>query len=800
MKILILSCKTGGGHDAAGFAVKERLELEGHEAIVFDYLTLAGERVAHRVGNLYVNTVKKAPRLFGIVYQIGMFVSRIMSKSPVYFVNGKMAKYLTSYLKENHFDAIVMPHLYPAETITYMKKKNVKLPLTVGIATDYTCIPFWEETCCDYYVIPHKSLIKEFSKRGIPSEKIEPLGIPVSPEFLLSINKKSARLKLGLPPEKPLFLIVGGSMGAGRIKNLTQAVWQVNAENAGGVVICGSNKKVYDKLRRKYRNNEKVYIIGHTKRMPLYMKACDILYTKPGGLTSTEAAVSEIPMIHTQPIPGCETANRKFFRKTGMSLSSKNIIRQAVLGKKLLNSPAVMQKMKDAQKQMIAKEASKEIVRLIEKGVRAHSNELKSDHVGTERIAYVKDNTKAMLYRLWMIKEAKKEIIMSTFEFHADDGGKNVIAALLHAAEQGVKIRILVDGITGFLELKKSPWFQAFDMHENISIKIYNAVCFSNLWRIQKRMHDKYLIIDDNMYLLGGRNTTDLFLGNDSSKKNIDRELFVYETKLSPDSSLVQLKAYFEKIWKLPECTYYQSKKGTEKKFLRRKYSVLRERHEEIYSEFPNANEKQDWIANTMETQKVTLLTNQIEAKKKQPKLWKTLNKIMLTGNKIIIHTPYIVCGREMYRDLRELTKKVDSVKIITNDMASGANPWGCSDYLNERKKIWKTGVKVYEFLGNYSSHKKIILVDDRISILGSFNLDMRSTYLDTELMLAVDCARLNQILQKEAESDIERSRVMGPDGVYVYGKNYKKKKLTRKKRLTYAIIRTIIRPIRHLL
>ena len=449
---------------------------------------------------------------------------------------------------------------------------------------------------------------------------------------------------------------------------------------------------------------------------------------------------------------------------------------------------------------MITKYASKEIIKLIEKGAKTHSYEVKSDHVGTERIAYVKDNTKAMLYRLWMIKEAKEKIIMSTFEFHADDGGKNVIAALLNAAEHGVKIRILVDGINGFLELKKNPWFQAFDMHENISIKIYNSVCFSNLWRIQKRMHDKYLIIDDKMYLLGGRNTTDLFLGNYSSKKNIDRELFVYETKLTPDSSLVQLQAYFERIWKLPECTYYQCKTRSEKKFLRKKYSVLRERHEEIYSEFPNANEKQDWIANTMETQKVTLLTNQIEAKKKQPKLWKTLNKIMLSGNEIVIHTPYIVCGREMYRDLKKLAQKVESVKIITNDKASGANPWGCSDYLNERKKIWKTGVKVYEFLGNYSSHKKIILVDDRISILGSFNLDMRSTYLDTELMLAVDCARLNQILQEEAESDIERSRVMGMDGVYKYGKNHKKKSLTYKKRLTYAAIRTIIRPIRHLL
>lgn len=61
MKVLILSCKTGGGHDAAGFAVKEALEQKGHEAVMFDYLTLAGQKVSDTVGDVYVNTVKRCP-------------------------------------------------------------------------------------------------------------------------------------------------------------------------------------------------------------------------------------------------------------------------------------------------------------------------------------------------------------------------------------------------------------------------------------------------------------------------------------------------------------------------------------------------------------------------------------------------------------------------------------------------------------------------------------------------------------------------------------------------------------------
>ena len=92
MKVLILSCNTGGGHNAAGSAVKERLLAEGHEAEVFNYLTLSGKRTSRLVGDLYVDIVKGAPRLFGAAYHLGMAVRRISKKSPVYYANAVMGK------------------------------------------------------------------------------------------------------------------------------------------------------------------------------------------------------------------------------------------------------------------------------------------------------------------------------------------------------------------------------------------------------------------------------------------------------------------------------------------------------------------------------------------------------------------------------------------------------------------------------------------------------------------------------------------------------------------------------------
>ena len=188
-----------------------------------------------------------------------------------------------------------------------------------------------------------------------------------------------------------------------------------------------------------------------------------------------------------------------------------------------------------------------------------------SDTAGTERVAYINDNTDALLYRLHMLDEAKDEIILSTFDFNADKSGQDMMASLLHAADRGVSVRILVDGISGFLDVKRNPWFQALASHENVSIRIYNPINLLKPWNLQARMHDKYVIVDQKMYLLGGRNTTNLFLGDYSRSKNIDRELFVYETAENDSSSIRQLTDYFESVWALSDSKEYTCKKNDQK-------------------------------------------------------------------------------------------------------------------------------------------------------------------------------------------------------------------------------------------
>lgn len=130
-----------------------------------------------------------------------------------------------------------------------------------------------------------------------------------------------------------------------------------------------------------------------------------------------------------------------------------------------------------------------------------------SPSTGSERAAFVRDNGDALQYRLSMMAQAQDEIIMSTFDFSPDEAGREVIAALMSAAERGVRVRLLVDGISGLLDMSGNPYFRALASTENVSVRIYNPVNLLKPWKLQARMHDKYIIVDDSLYLLGGRNT-----------------------------------------------------------------------------------------------------------------------------------------------------------------------------------------------------------------------------------------------------------------------------------------------------
>lgn len=411
-----------------------------------------------------------------------------------------------------------------------------------------------------------------------------------------------------------------------------------------------------------------------------------------------------------------------------------------------------------------------------------------------ERVLSIEGNLEPLLWRLRLFDRAEKNIVYSTMDFRNDNSGVDILAALLAAAERGVKVRLLVDGLRCMYFLR-SKEVKALIANENAEVRAYNPFDLWRPWRCQARLHDKYIIIDDEIYTLGGRNTNDLFLGNYGGRQNIDRELLVWNPQ-KKGGSLRDVKGYFEKMWSSEFCVSQIVKKSYagSQEDLRLRYEKLREIYTEAF-QFYDLNEL------TYAAQKVTFLSNQQVPYNKEPVLWHCLNRVMAEGEDVLIQTPYLILSREMHDDLFRLASdRKRRVRVITNAVETGANIWGCSDYLNNKKRLLQTGIDIFECVSRDSCHLKCIMVDNSLSLVGSFNFDMRSCYLDTELMLAVDCSELNRELREYAGSGIDKSRHITADGLIGKGCRYEDIPLPKIKSALYAVLRYIIRPIRFLL
>ena len=472
-------------------------------------------------------------------------------------------------------------------------------------------------------------------------------------------------------------------------------------------------------------------------------------------------------------------------------------------------------------------------------GTRTKSRELLSLPVPVAaRIGLIDTNEAALEWRLRLINSAQEEIILSTFDFRADSSGTDILAALLHAAQRGVQIRLIVDGINAQLHLTGRSVFQALAAHENVEVKLYNPIRLFKLWTINYRCHDKYLIVDRASYIMGGRNTSDLFLGSGgTSRRNTDHEVVVHDAvgieELRADTactvsaadkaalsgatfgsgavfdsdaafsfdsgktSVAPLLNYFNDIWSQSDNQAFFA--DAEKESVKAAVAELAARWSEISSERPLA--PIDWERETVQADGITILSGDCSARNKRPLLLNTLTELMRQAEEsVILQTPYMICNRTMYDALQSVAAGPAQVQVITNAPQNGANPWGCADYLHHRRNILATGVSVCEWIGDASMHTKTILIDHRISLIGSFNWDMRSAYLDTELMLLADCPALNDLLRKEASQMLQQGRLVAPDGTATEGSDYVLPESSPVHDFLQRILSILIQPFRYVL
>lgn len=324
MKVLILSCNTGQGHNAAARAVQEEFRSRGVECEVKDALAFSSEITSKIISEGYMKMATDAPKVFGTIYQVGLKVSNPRVKSPVYYANVTYARSLGRYIRENGIDAVLTSHVFPSEALTHLRKHGQIDSRLYFVLTDYTCHPFSEEIEVDACFIAHPDLIDEFVVRGIPRKKIVPTGIPVSGRFLPDMTKEEARAKLGISEDAKVFLIMTGSMGFGSMAPVVKTILRGSGTRSVVYVMTGRNEEMKREIDAMHAKDARVVAVPFTTEVPLYMRASDVLLSKPGGLTTTEAAVVNIPLVHSAPIPGCETINAQFFEDHGMSVCAVN--------------------------------------------------------------------------------------------------------------------------------------------------------------------------------------------------------------------------------------------------------------------------------------------------------------------------------------------------------------------------------------------------------------------------------------------------------------------------------------------
>ena len=366
MKLLVLSCNTGQGHNSAGIAVKEAFERAGADCVMKDALTFAHrKRTTDIVSSGYTGIVSKAPKVFGGLYLAGSLISSPNRKSPVYFANAHYADRLYEYIKLEGFDGVVAPHLFPVEVMTKLKKTGRTEAKCYAVATDYTCIPFWEETTPDYFFIPHEDLTEEFCNKGIPRRKIIAAGIPTAAKYGAKTERGKARRMLNLEEDATVFLIMTGSMGFGEISSMISGILELAPPKSNVLVLTGRNDKLRSEIKNDFSGDIRVRAVPYTTETPLYMDACDALLTKPGGLTSTEAAVKNVPLIHTEPIPGCETKNAIFFSSRGLSVFERRPQDACASAVRLALNEKEKNKMLALQRENIAPDAADKIAKFI---------------------------------------------------------------------------------------------------------------------------------------------------------------------------------------------------------------------------------------------------------------------------------------------------------------------------------------------------------------------------------------------------------------------------------------------------
>ena len=410
--------------------------------------------------------------------------------------------------------------------------------------------------------------------------------------------------------------------------------------------------------------------------------------------------------------------------------------------------------------------------------------------IGVDKALVVEDRIDSAIARINLIEHATSSIDLAYYTVHDGISSDVFYASLLEAADRGVSVRLLFDGIFHNLKGTQRATLRALVAHPNVEVRFFEPLNILLPWTLQNRLHDKLLIIDDTYALIGGRNIGDKYFIEPYAGSVVeDRDILIINSTrtLGSSSVLDSFASYFTELW---ESRY------TKERRVRGSLDyddVLLDRLETVRGEYPqHFIAAIDWDAWALPTARVTLITNPLARLNKEPHiLMELMGCVEESTSSLSLQSPYIIPSHSMQRYVKETAEGVD-IWYLTNSVFSSPNYFATAGNLKHRAGI-AAGATLLEYEGEGSIHAKTYVFDERLSMVGSYNLDARSSFLSTESMVVIDSVAV-------AESLGERMETLAQESVPYGARDVQRKPVPAYKRGLVLFSRILLSPFDWLL
>jgi processive 1,2-diacylglycerol beta-glucosyltransferase len=373
-RIAVLHASAGTGHQSAARALAAAIVHQSPAAVVreVDALVFASRLYRRTYAASYNAMAARAPALWGVLYHSWASAPVHRSTAPIRLAMDRLnLRRLVRVVEREGADAVVCTHFLPIEALSPRRGGGrMRVPL-YGVITDFTAHPFWAFPHVDRYFVASDRVADELAGHGVPRGRIEVTGIPVDPRFACSIGRDQARARFGLDADRPVVLVMGGGHGVGPLTDL--AIRLVALPPAPQVVVaCGMNARLRARISALPEHESgRVRAIGFTNEVDAWLEAADVMVSKAGGLTCSEALIKRTPLVIFRPTPGQEVRNAEYLEAEGAARHADTIEEVAATVHLWLTSPDSREHVQQAAGRIAAPYAAETIARRVLEGLSA---------------------------------------------------------------------------------------------------------------------------------------------------------------------------------------------------------------------------------------------------------------------------------------------------------------------------------------------------------------------------------------------------------------------------------------------